>query len=136
MLSQLPCFVVQQNSMRRTYARACSGEKASVDRASRVRVEVVSQTSECLLEVLLQKSLPDVLNGLRAAGERVGHHAFGPLRPFSVGLQKNLSPPHLLAGAFKLPDRLVTLRPLIIGQSDDILLLQRIPTPWFEKTSR
>jgi hypothetical protein len=78
---------------------------------------------ERLLEAPFHQPLADILHRLRAAPKCVSDLLIGPVRAIRVGLQQNLSPPHLLAGAFQLLHHRQQLAPLLIRQAYDILLV-------------
>ena len=78
---------------------------------------------EGLAESPLAEALPDVLDRLGAARERLGDPRVGPVRAVDVRLQEDLRPPDLLRGPLQLLDDLSELGPLRVGQSDDVLLL-------------
>src|SRR5262245_1278464 len=82
-----------------------------------------------LPKAALDEALPDILDGLDSAPERLSDTAIGPVRSLDIGPQEDLGATNLLCGPLQLLDHGRQLVPLLGRQSDEILLVHEQP-PW------
>jgi hypothetical protein len=73
------------------------------------------------------ESLTDVLDGLGTARKGLGDPCVGPPGTIGVGLEQNVSPSHFLKRALLLANQFFERASLLIGQSNNVLLLHGNP---------
>jgi hypothetical protein len=82
---------------------------------------------EHLFKPALDQPLPEPLDRSGSTRERLRNSFIGPIRSFSIGLQKNLGTLNLLSCPLQFLHHDSKFIPLLIHQSHDIFLLHGTP---------